>query len=500
MSLPAEALSSLAAPGPAPRYLDLNPLQAGVVDDPARFKIVVCGRRWGKTWTARTWLAQGADQRCRLWYVAPTYRLAHDIVWRELLDTIPPDWYARAPNVTRLEIELRTGALLQVKGADDPDSLRGRGVTRMVIDEYADMPDVWDEILRPALADTNGGAMIIGTPKGHNHFHRLYQRGRDGGDPEWRAWHYPTWSAPHFQTRRGRAELAAIQASTPPHIWRQEYGAEFSARAGMIVGPLWEATHVLTPTDTPLLAGGRQVGEVVPWHVHDDPRWRPPPEAHIYGAVDYGYGAPWAAYLTALLPDGHTRTFWEGYGPRLQDRAQAQQLRDAILHLERTAGVQRPQWVLGEPLMFASRAESGQQAIADIYTEILGPIGVQMLRGAGGRPARLSRPQRWLQALGTAPDGWPWWSVTTACPHLIRTVPEVPWDDRDVEVEDDRAENHAYEAMGRYFEARPHVPKVAPPDPYVDLDPLSRAEAERVAAFHQRRGPRGLAAAFGGPR
>ena len=100
---------------------------------------------------------------------------------------------------------------------------------------------------------------------------------------------------------------------------------------------------------------------------------------------------------------------------------------------------------------------------------------VQFLPGSGTSAARMSHPNRWMDALTPMADGLPGWSCTTRCADLIRTVPEVPWDEKDPEVEDGKSENHAYEGVGRFFEARPFAPRAEVVDPYQDLDPLSRA-------------------------
>ena len=478
---------------PSPREICLHALQGEVFRARYRYKVAVCGRRWGKTTLGKAWLIEPAYQKVRLWYIAPTYRLAHDIIWREMIETIPPDWYARRPNQTRLEIELKTGALLQLKGADDPDSLRGRGVHRMVIDEYADMPDIWAEVLAPSLVDTQGEALFLGTPKGYNHFHTLYKLGLDSAFPEWHSWRFPTRTAPHIKPE----ELEAFRRTYPAHIYRQEFEAEFEARAGMIVGPVWEETHTVTERDSELLRRGLPAGQRIAWHVVQDPRWRPPEGALIYGSVDYGYGAPWSFHLHAAMPGGHTRTFFERYETRVQDIDQARIIREDIAGLMKPrefggCAMSRPEWIVLDPSMKGSRHENGlAKSIYEVYQELIGfPLNINIVLGAGGRAARLSRPNRWLAALATAPDGLPWWSVTTACPNLIRTVPEVPWDEDDPEVEDDDSENHAYEDVGRFFEARPHAPIAAPPDPYAGLDPMSRRHHQAIdARLNQKPSP-----------
>jgi hypothetical protein len=256
---------------------------------------------------------------------------------------------------------------------------------------------------------------------------------------------------------------------------------DWDAGDGMVVGSTWQDNRVVGETDHVLLSQKFTVGQVIPWHVIPDPKWRPTPACTIYGSVDYGYGAPWAFHLHAVLPGGHTRTFYEVYKTRKRDEEQAQIIRQVITNLmagkeHGGCGMQLPEWIVMDPSMWNSRAETGRsKSIAEVYDDELGiPLKIHLTPGAAGRGARVSRPNRWLAALSVAPDGLPWWSVTTACPDLIRTVPEVPWDELDPDVEDDRSENHCFEGVGRYFEARPHAPVAKPDDPLAALDPLSR--------------------------
>ncbi len=262
---------------------------------------------------------------------------------------------------------------------------------------------------------------------------------------------------------------------------------DWDANESMVVGGEWRESHRVTQQDAQLLEMGLKVGQVLAWHVVPKPTWRPAPGTLIYGSVDYGYGAPWSFHLHAALPGGHTRTFFEFYMPRKRDAEQAQAIRAAIQRLmappsQGGCSMSKPEWIVMDPSMWNSRQEMGlAKSIAEVYEDELGaPLDIILMKGAGGRSARVSRPQRWKAALATAPDGLPWWSVTTACPELIRTVPEVPWDEKDPEVEDDKSENHAYEDTGRFFEARPHAPIVERDNPYAHLDPLSRAHHQAV--------------------
>jgi len=265
---------------------------------------------------------------------------------------------------------------------------------------------------------------------------------------------------------------------------------DWDANDSMIVGSVWRENHLVGPNDTRLLALGLKPGQVIPWHIIPNKHWKPPEGALIYGSVDYGYGAPWSFHLHAALPGGHVRTFFEYYMPRVRDVEQAQMIR---IVLEREG--YRPEWLVLDPAMRGSRAENNiAKSIFEVYQDVIGKLAMVM-PGAAGRSARVSRPQRWLDALQTAPDGLPYWTVTTACPDLIRTVPEVPWDAKDPDVEDELSENHAYEDVGRFFEARPFIPRTQMIDPFAGLDPISRAHHERLAAAGAARntgGPTGV--------
>ncbi|MGE0590904.1 MAG: terminase family protein [Vicinamibacterales bacterium] len=281
---------------------------------------------------------------------------------------------------------------------------------------------------------------------------------------------------------------------------------DWDANDSMIVGAWWRERLRVTGAHPLLLAAGLGLDTVIPWHVIPDRTWRPPVGAKIYGSVDYGYGAPWSFHLHAALPGGHTRTFFEFYSPRVRDHEQAARIWTAVSREVCFAGTETPvleglEWVVYDPAMKGSRTEVGlAKSIIEVYQDETHQK-VQFLQGAGGRSARMSRPNRWMDALSTAPDGFPWWSVTAACPDLIRTVPEVPWEEVDGamgEVEDEDAENHAYEDVGRFFEARPHAPRQAPPDPFPDLDPISKAHAEHMAQRGKPTVGRISVAGFGG--
>src|SRR5713226_7695696 len=132
-----------------------------------RYRVLVAGRRFGKTQLALVELCQAAWEEGRLvWYVAPTYKQAKRVAWNRLKQMTRPYW-AGPPREVDLSIELARGGTIALRGADNYDGLRGDGLDFLVLDEYATMaPEAWNEVLRPALADREGSALFIGTPRG----------------------------------------------------------------------------------------------------------------------------------------------------------------------------------------------------------------------------------------------------------------------------------------------------------------------------------------------
>jgi hypothetical protein len=219
-------------PAPLPT---LHPAQQAVFDSRARFRVVVCGRRWGKTELGKALvLARLSAGDQRVWWLAPTRTMASQ-VWRDLKrhldqrDDLSID-------VSERHVEFDAGGWLDIRSTHTPDYLRGAGLDFAVMDEAAFMkPTVWPEVVRPMLLDRRGGALFISTPNGHNWFYDVYRHALE--DPEWATFHYPTSSSPLIDP----ADLAAIRASTIERIWRQEYEAEFIDGSGQVFRHLREA-------------------------------------------------------------------------------------------------------------------------------------------------------------------------------------------------------------------------------------------------------------------
>ena len=146
--------------------------------DKNRFVVGVMHRRFGKTVAAINQIVKQAIE-CQLEapryaYVAPSYKQAKRIAFDYLVKYTRP--LGAVANISELRVDF-WGRRISLHGAEDPDSLRGSYYDGIVLDEVGDMnPKIWNEILRPALADRLGWALFIGTPKGNNHFKDLRDR------------------------------------------------------------------------------------------------------------------------------------------------------------------------------------------------------------------------------------------------------------------------------------------------------------------------------------
>ncbi len=197
----------------------------------SRFRAVVAGRRFGKTFLSTHELLRdalsGKNRNC--WYVAPTYKAAKEIAWEMLNDALP-DGYVSKRNETALSLTLKNGSTISLKGAEKPDNLRGRALDFVVMDEFADMrPEAWYEVIRPSLSDRLGSALFIGTPKGRNHFYDIWTRGADG-EEGWQAFQYTTIEGGNVD----KAEVEAARNDLDERTFDQEYRAQFVNYSGII--------------------------------------------------------------------------------------------------------------------------------------------------------------------------------------------------------------------------------------------------------------------------
>lgn len=176
----------------------------------------------------------------RAWWIAPSYKMAM-VGWRTIshLGGQVPGADVR---LSEMQVAFPGGGSAQVRSADDPQSLRGEGLTFAVLDECAFMREAaWSEAVRPALSDRQGGALFISTPRGCNWFWRLWLRG-ERGEPDWRSWRFPTVDNPFIPA----SEIEEARRDMPERTFAQEYLAEFLDDAGGVLRKVRDAA-VLQP-------------------------------------------------------------------------------------------------------------------------------------------------------------------------------------------------------------------------------------------------------------
>jgi hypothetical protein len=219
--------------------------QLDIFNDPARFKVVAAGRRFGKSFLAAiTLLINGLKDSNdagyditdkEVYYVAPTFDQAKKIMWPLLkkLGRMEREGGVIASTVENTAVlTLINGRRISIKGADRPDLLRGVGLSYVVLDEYAFMkPDVWQQIIRPALADVEGGALFIGTPDGKNHFYDIFEKAKTL--PGWKSWQFESLTNPTLNPDEIKAAIESSHMTIATA--KQEFGASFNAGGGAIL-------------------------------------------------------------------------------------------------------------------------------------------------------------------------------------------------------------------------------------------------------------------------
>ena len=200
----------------------INPIRRKILKDSSRFKVLVCGRRWGKTVLSLMYLMKDQFQpNERRWFICPTYRQGKMIVF-PILRQMFQGFTGAKLNESEMSVVFDNGAELAVKGADNEHNLRGVELTKCVMDEMAYIkPHVWEEIIYPMLATTQGTALFIGTPNGYDTMYDLYSKGQS--DSDWKSWQFKTVDGGFVPAE----EIARAKKTMDPVRFRQEFEASF---------------------------------------------------------------------------------------------------------------------------------------------------------------------------------------------------------------------------------------------------------------------------------
>jgi len=193
--------------------------QQAVLDSDARFKVLMCGRRFGKSLIAQVQALMTLIEGKRVAYITPTSLLAKSF-FLELDKNLPPTVKRNASDLT---IEMN-GGLMRFFTGERLDNLRGMKFHLVIVDEasyISDLEQGWLNSIRPTLTDYKGKALFLSTPRGRNYFYSLYLKGQNG-DLEWASWKFTTHDNPYIDPQ----EIEAARTAIPEAVYRQEYLAD----------------------------------------------------------------------------------------------------------------------------------------------------------------------------------------------------------------------------------------------------------------------------------
>jgi len=266
--------------------INLSKWQTKVWDDPHRFRVVCAGRRSGKSVFAELTVIDWASREVgTYWIVAPTYRQAKQIHWKGLQSYVPQAIIDKK-NEVELSITLKNGSVIELKGAENPDALRGVKLRGLVVDEIASIRNwdwLWSEVLRPTLTDYQAPVIFISTPKGYNHFYDLYQIGQ-ATDGLYKSWRFTSYDNPYI----AEEEIDAQKKELTEDTFAQEFMADFRKYTGLVYKGFDRQVHVIEPFDIPQ-------------------------EWQIYRAIDFGSTNPTACLWIGVDGDDNWFIYQEHY-------------------------------------------------------------------------------------------------------------------------------------------------------------------------------------------
>ena len=216
----------------------------------ARFRVAVCGRRFGKSFllaeelrrAARLAVARKIGIENEIWYGAPNFAQAKRVMWSRVKQIIPSRWQQGGPYETDCSIRLRSGHTIRLVGLDQHDALRGAGLWFFAGDEWADCrPESWPQTIRPMLSAAQGHALFVGTPKGFDHLHDAYMRGQSDAISDTRSFLFTTVDGGNVS----ESEVESARAMLDARSFRQEYCASFETFSGRVIYAFSRASNVV---------------------------------------------------------------------------------------------------------------------------------------------------------------------------------------------------------------------------------------------------------------
>jgi hypothetical protein len=210
--------------------VELHSGQYKVYDHPARFKVLACGRRWGKTVYGENWLSEGMAKGEPVAFMSTSYKNL-DEFWEDM-KRIFADAIVEKDEQQK-SFKIVGGGSLICWSLDNPDAIRGKKYARVVIDEAAFLKNgmsVWSKIIRATLMDLTGSALFLSTPNGYNWFWTMFSRGDDPLYPDFASFQMPTATNPHIRP----TEIEAMRRELSDREFREEILAEFISGGGAV--------------------------------------------------------------------------------------------------------------------------------------------------------------------------------------------------------------------------------------------------------------------------
>jgi phage terminase large subunit len=212
--------------------INLTKPQYQISSSNKRFRVLVSGRRFGKTYLCITEMMKYASRvKQNIWYVAPTFKMAREIAWSKLKDMLHQFNWIENVNESNLQITIKkTGSKISLKGCENYDALRGVGIDFLILDEFADIDEkAWTEVLRASIADTQGDVLMCGSPKGYGNWsYRMYLKGKE--DEEWDSFQFTTLQGGMVP----KEELEQAKQDVDIRTYRQEFEGTFENYAGAV--------------------------------------------------------------------------------------------------------------------------------------------------------------------------------------------------------------------------------------------------------------------------
>ena len=384
-------------------------------DSIARFKVLIAGARFGKSWAAAMEaLPLILLPNTRGWIVGPTYILSEKEFRyiREALDELGVEISSCSTLVTAGSLQLRTpwGSEVFTKSCDRPESLLGEELDWMILSEGAQIRElIWDRYLRARLSSRNGIMILPTTPKGRNWVHRAFLLGQDPEAGMWESWQFSTEANPH----QSKFDIAEAKSSLDERSFNEQYHGQFISYAGQLVySNFRRETHVTDefPVGTK-------------WD--PDRLVREPKAFALYRSIDFGFANPFCCLFATLDEDGDFFIFDEHY----QDR------RITSHHIKKILA--RP----GEYLLtFAD--PSAPQLIADLRASSI-PTRKASNNVIGGIDAVRS-------GLVVKGNGRPSILIHPRCHNLIRELESYHYGEDELSERPEKIDDHAADAL-RYL-------------------------------------------------